>query len=89
MALRRFTDQAGVEWEVRDHTSANMPGLLGGWLCFESATEKRRLLPIPRNWESASEERLNLLCRVATPVRKATQVSRVPSSHAPARAVAA
>ena len=51
---------------MRDHTSTNVRDLLGGWLCFESATEKRRLPPIPRNWESASEERLNLLCRVAT-----------------------
>ena len=89
MVLRKFTDQAGVEWAVRDHTSTNMPGLLGGWLCFESATEKRRLLPIPRNWESASEERLNLLCRAATPVRRASESTPDFSRRSSSAAVAA
>ncbi len=58
-----------------DCTSTNIPGLLGGWLCFESATEKRRLLPIPSNWKTVSEDQLRLLCRVATPVRKASEFS--------------
>jgi hypothetical protein len=75
MELRAFRDQEGKEWRVWDCTTRNTPGLLGGWLCFESATEKRRLLPIPPDWQTAPEERLRLLCRVATPVRKASEFS--------------
>jgi hypothetical protein len=70
MALREFADREGAVWRVWDCTSTNIPGLLGGWLCFESATEKRRLLPIPPDWKTAPAHRLELLCRVATPVRK-------------------
>ncbi len=61
MALREFADREGAVWRVWDCTSTNIPGLLGGWLCFESATEKRRLLPIPPDWKTAPEDRLGLL----------------------------
>lgn len=75
MKLRVFRDPEGTEWRAWDCTSTNIPGLLGGWLCFESATEKRRLLPIPRDWETAPEERLARLCRMATPVRRTIEPS--------------
>jgi hypothetical protein len=39
-----------------------------GWLAFESATERRRLSPIPENWERATNEELNGLLESATPV---------------------
>ena len=68
MALRTFTDGAGVEWQVWDCTS-DLPGLLGGFLCFESPTEKRRLCPIPPDWETCPPERLFLFSRVAPQVR--------------------
>ena len=34
------------------------PGWEDGWLSFESATEKRRLVPLPNDWESASDDQL-------------------------------
>lgn len=34
------------------------PGLESGWLCFESATEKRRLVPVPDDWESCDRATL-------------------------------
>jgi len=37
-----------------------------GWLAFESATERRRLCPIPAKWEDASTEQLEEFCRQAT-----------------------
>ena len=40
-------------------------GLDGGWLAFESASERRRLSPIPAGWEEASESELERLCRRA------------------------
>ena len=37
-----------------------------GWLTFESPHEKRRLSPIPPNWQSASEAELSQLCENAS-----------------------
>ena len=34
-------------------------GLDGGWLCFENQFEKRRLAPIPANWNRCSAEELD------------------------------
>lgn len=42
-----------------------------GWLCFESeAGEKRRLVPVPDTWDTASPDRLWLWCRAAVSVLK-------------------
>ena len=41
-----------------------------GWLTFESANERKRLAPIPRGWEEATAERLELMCRAADVVRR-------------------
>lgn len=38
-----------------------------GWLLFESAIEKRRLAPVPRDWESLSDQALQALCAGASP----------------------
>lgn len=75
MALRTFMDPAGVEWQVWDvrpeepyrGTVANA-GLEGGWLVFQSESHKRRLCPIPPEWEDSSAEQLHLWCRVASAV---------------------
>ncbi|HEX2211233.1 MAG TPA: hypothetical protein VHG93_26350 [Longimicrobium sp.] len=45
------------------------PGLQGGWLCFENGEEKRRLSPIPEDWENARSDALEAYCRQATPVQ--------------------
>ena len=34
------------------------PGWEGGWLSFESAAEKRRLVPIPKGWDEAPDAQL-------------------------------
>ena len=39
-----------------------------GWLCFLSDAERRRLYPVPPDWESCSESRLELLWRAAARV---------------------
>ena len=33
-----------------------------GWLVFQSARERRRLVPIPAGWEAASDRELGTLC---------------------------
>jgi hypothetical protein len=38
-----------------------------GWLCFERGGERWRLYPIPAEWESCSETRLDLYRRMAVP----------------------
>ena len=73
--MRAFRDAAGVEWQVyqaerkadgerRDHL---LPAeYRQGWLVFESATEKRRLAPVPAGWLELSDEALAALCATAT-----------------------
>ena len=79
MALRTFTDSQGQGWRVwnvvpqydtaRDEDTMT-PGLQGGWLCFEYEGQKRRLSPIPDNWEAAGPDDLERYCRDATPVAR-------------------
>ena len=37
----------------------------GGWLTFTAATNRRRLSPIPEDWETADETRLRALLAAA------------------------
>ena len=45
-------------------------GYGSGWLTFESLTEKRRLLPIPSEWETMSQGELRALCEKAKRIAK-------------------
>ena len=38
-----------------------------GWLTFASGDDRKRLAPVPATWISADPERLELMCRAATP----------------------
>ena len=44
-------------------------GFSSGWLIFESGADRRRLSPIPSDWETAPEEQLADLCARATAPR--------------------
>lgn len=79
MASREFTDSADVVWRVWDVTPTHlhpvtrgeeyMEPWAGGWLAFESATEKRRLVaPYPSRWAEFDLKQLEALCRAAQPV---------------------
>jgi hypothetical protein len=82
MAQREFTDSKGIRWLVWSTTPT--PGaLLGGemqkgWLTFEADTERRRLVPIPRDWEQAAPERMELYCRAAQAVPRTTPIRGIP-----------
>jgi len=41
-----------------------------GWICFETNGEKRRLCPLPSDWQDVSVERLEEYRRQATSVRQ-------------------
>jgi hypothetical protein len=84
MALRNFTDSQGQVWRVwnvvpqyassRDEDTMT-PGLQGGWLCFENGGEKRRLSPIPEEWENAAADALEGWCRAASAVTQRAMMS--------------
>jgi hypothetical protein len=40
-------------------------GLEYGWVCFESAVEKRRVAPPPAGWDALPDPELEVLCRGA------------------------
>lgn len=83
--MRHFRDAAGVDWKVfltargsdavsREHSLPE--AFREGWLVFESPREKRRLAPIPANWESLSDESL-----AALSTRAVTQTPRPKSAE--------
>jgi hypothetical protein len=46
-------------------------GLDSGWLCFEAPVEKRRLTPIPADWERCPTSQLEAYCKAARPAARA------------------
>jgi hypothetical protein len=69
--VRRFRLGNDVEWTVFDvvpkYSLAVTPNLIDGWLCFERGNERRRLRPIPDNWENLSEHDLARMLDQAQP----------------------
>lgn len=74
MAERTFHDSSGTEWLVYDCAPAEgmqrgfAPELKDGWLCFQSASEKRRLVGYPKEWERYTPKHLEMLLREASVV---------------------
>jgi hypothetical protein len=48
--------------------------LRAGWLAFQTSDEKRRLSPIPPDWEAVSDDELLRLLEQATKVGKPTRL---------------
>jgi hypothetical protein len=81
MAVRDVIDEKGVKWRVwavqrsAIHPKTAAEDFLGdygeGWLCFESANERRRLARFPDDWDKIGEKELcGLLSKAAiVPVR--------------------
>ena len=68
--MKTFRDSSGTDWmvfEVRRNVSAKddwsyLPnGYSDGWLCFESATAKKRLIRYPERWRDFSDPELEKL----------------------------
>jgi hypothetical protein len=80
MAVREFVDAEGVRWSVwpvvpeslQPKTAAEdyLGEYESGWLCFESAAERRRLPEYPAEWESLSDPELRVLLHMAAVVPK-------------------
>jgi hypothetical protein len=79
-SVREFRDPSGVQWCVFRATPHTFPSSREkflpepfrlGWLVFECEGERRRLAPVPEDWEGLTErelERLRMLADVV-PVR--------------------
>jgi len=72
--MRVFRDDSGEQWEVYEVSSESMrlgrAALLpaayrGGWLVFQSLSERRRLAPVPAEWQSFSAAALGSMLRRA------------------------
>jgi hypothetical protein len=70
---RILRDRRGVRWDVfAVYTDARVaarwhltPPYSQGWLCFDSAGEKRRLGPVPRQWYRLDNAQLEALGSIA------------------------
>lgn len=73
MPIRDFTDAGGVAWQVWATTPMRgevRPQFASGWLAFESGSERRRLVPIPTEWEEVEDVRLCELLAQSIPVTR-------------------
>jgi hypothetical protein len=75
MAHRTFVDRIGMTWDVWDVRPETKPGYeafsgvpAGGWLCFQSGSTRKRLIPIPPDWDTLPEDELQRYWRLAAPV---------------------
>jgi DNA/RNA-binding domain of Phe-tRNA-synthetase-like protein len=77
MAMLEFVDSNGVTWRIWNTVPSVRTSLSGeferGWLTFESTAGLRRLAPVPPNWEAATPDRLELMCRAASEVPRRTR----------------
>ena len=81
MALRIINAPDGTQWSVWDvkPTLGGMPGnlarvrseLSGGWLAFQTASERRRIAPVPEGWEQLPDSELIALWEIAERVSDA------------------
>jgi hypothetical protein len=73
MPYREIEDEDGV-WMVfstEPRSGANVrPQYAMGWLSFQRGPERRRLSPIPTDWEHADDDQIRLWLHHAAPVEK-------------------
>ena len=81
--MKTFRDSSNVNWtvfEVRrqvtskdDGGGSNLSGgFSDGWLCFECASQKRRLIRYPTKWRELSDSELERLLGQALPAPRTT-----------------
>lgn len=81
MAVRTFDAPDGTTWSVWEvvpgrvsefpsRAGSHLPReMADGWLCFDCGAHKRRLAPLPPEWDERPDEELWSWCRAAQPVR--------------------
>jgi hypothetical protein len=93
MAVRDFVDAEGVKWKVwpvvpealqpKTASEDYLGEYEAGWLCFESASARRRLPDYPEDWEQLSDAELRALLHVATVVPERKSVHLPPEPPPP------
>ena len=89
MAYREFVDSNSVSWRVWSTLPSAGTHLRGGfekgWLTFECISERetalRRLVPLPADWESVPDAKLEVLCRAADEVRRFSRGRAIPDTE--------
>jgi hypothetical protein len=81
MPFRDFTDDTGRRWRAWT-TFPSLHELVrekyqDGWLTFESRGERRRLAPVPLNWQGLNAVAMCLALRGAEVVRPESSISRL------------
>lgn len=79
MGLREFRDADGVTWQVwtvtadvldkRTAAEDYMRDWQDGWLCFEHGGTRKRLAQFPPDWETLSDDQLQMLLDQAQAVK--------------------
>jgi hypothetical protein len=59
------------------------PELEEGWLCFQTASERRRFAPIPVGWFDFSQPDLGVVLEKATPVTAFSETPNQPTGTEP------
>ena len=77
----RRTSSRGHGDAPRPLTASVYPELRDGWLCFQSATEKRRFAPIPPDWYDLPDAVLRVMLDVATPAPATGAILPRPASE--------
>ena len=77
--MRTFVDESGTEWEVREIHVPTLavvpkrylphPEFAEGWLLFSTASERRRVAPVPPDWMTRPSTELSTWCANAMLVR--------------------
>lgn len=66
----RFPDRRHLQRrQVEGRWTPLTSGLRDGWLCFDGDGVRRRLTPIPSDWEDCAPAVLERYCRMAAPAR--------------------
>lgn len=66
-AARRVTIAAGERRRAARRLTIAPREWIYGWICFQSKDEKRRLCPLPRDWDTAPSELLEVYRQRAVP----------------------
>jgi hypothetical protein len=86
MPIIEFVDSGGVTWRVWQTVPTSRTSVSGeferGWLTFESPTGRKRLAPVPADWDATTPDRLELMCRAATEVARRSKPVTGPGDEA-------
>jgi hypothetical protein len=93
MAVRDVVDEKGTKWKVWSvetatfHPKTAAEDFLGdyadGWLCFEAATQRRRLALFPKDWGDLSDKGVLELLKKAEIVTRRNTPPKAGESASP------